>query len=202
MTTTLRERRRQQLREEILEKAHQLITETGYAAMSMDDLAARIGISKPTLYAHFRTKDDMVVAAAVSDMQKMIELIEQHRPDQTPLDRLRMIMWEILKRQMQMLTLGVGPWPEVFRLLCNDPEALACLNEIGRRTTDLVQAAIAAGEIDPGLDPQGVVNALYGLASGLHKGQIANFAGDPERMAETLLTIFERGVRNPDKLTR
>jgi AcrR family transcriptional regulator len=198
MATTLRERRKQQLREEILEKAHDLIIETGYTAMSMDDLAARVGISKPTLYTHFATKDHLVVETATRDMQAMLELINQHKTDQTPLQRLLVIMWEIIHRQMRMMTVGVGPLPEVFRLLCNDATAIACLHQIAQQTTNLVLEAMAAGEIDPALDPQAVVHALYGLASALHKSQIVSFAiGDPEGMAKTLVAIFERGVRSP-----
>jgi AcrR family transcriptional regulator len=62
MAHSLRERRRQMLREEILEATHQLLTERGYAAMSMDDLAARVGVSKPTLYNQFPTKEDLIAA--------------------------------------------------------------------------------------------------------------------------------------------
>jgi AcrR family transcriptional regulator len=56
MTLTLRERQKQALREEIMNAAQELVAEKGYGAMSMDELAARVGISKPTLYAHFANK--------------------------------------------------------------------------------------------------------------------------------------------------
>jgi AcrR family transcriptional regulator len=56
MTVPLRERRRQLLRDEILQAAAALLNEKGYAAMSMDELAGRAGISKPTLYGYVREK--------------------------------------------------------------------------------------------------------------------------------------------------
>ena len=53
MTVSLRERRRQLLYDEILTAVGELLGEKGYSAMSMDELAARVGISKPTLYSIF-----------------------------------------------------------------------------------------------------------------------------------------------------
>lgn len=46
-------------RETILEAALQVFLEAGYAAASMDTLASRAGVSKATIYAHFKSKDEL-----------------------------------------------------------------------------------------------------------------------------------------------
>lgn len=195
MTLSLRERQKQALREEIMNAAQALVAEKGYSAMSMDELAAQVGISKPTLYAHFANKDELVVEAATRDMRQMIEIIETHAPGSSPMERLRFIMQQILQRQVRMHTLGVGPWPEVFRLLCTNAEALACIQQVDRDIIALVREGMARGEIDATLDPEAVVRAFYGLASALHKWHIsAAGLSNPERAAESLVEIFVRGV--------
>ncbi len=195
MTLTLRERQKQALREEIMNAAQELVAEKGYGAMSMDELASRVGISKPTLYAHFANKDELVIEAATREMKQMIALIES-QADRSPMDQLCFIMRQILQRQVQMHTLGIGPWPEIFRLLCTHNEALGYIQRIGGDIVALVQQGIAEGEIDPALDPEAVVRAFFGLASALHKWYAAAPGpGDPQRAADSLVEIFMRGVR-------
>ena len=49
-------------RDAILETASRLFIEQGFQAISMDQLAAAVPVSKPTLYAHFHDKRDLFTA--------------------------------------------------------------------------------------------------------------------------------------------
>src|SRR5258706_9398633 len=48
--------------EKILDTATRLFYRRGLAAVSLDDIAAAAHMTKRTLYYHFRTKDDLVLA--------------------------------------------------------------------------------------------------------------------------------------------
>ena len=52
-----RSRRREQTRAEILQAAWELCREQGLAALSLRDLAARVGMRAPSLYSYFDSKD-------------------------------------------------------------------------------------------------------------------------------------------------
>jgi TetR/AcrR family transcriptional regulator, cholesterol catabolism regulator len=54
--------RRQAVRDRILQAAADLFRERGYRASTLDDIAARMGMSKVTLYTYFRAKDEMLAA--------------------------------------------------------------------------------------------------------------------------------------------
>jgi AcrR family transcriptional regulator len=163
--------------------------------MSMDDLAARVGISKPTLYLHFATKDALVVEAATRDIRQLIALIEEQAPGRSPLDRLTFVMREMLRRHMRVQTMGIGPWPEIFRLLCENEESLGCMLRIHEDVSAQVRAAIAQGQIDPKLEPAAVVLAFYGLMTALATPHLNIIQlAEPERTAEALVEIFVRGV--------
>jgi AcrR family transcriptional regulator len=54
-----KESRRQAARATILEAAWSLVREDGLAALSLRDLARRAGISTPTVYAYFESKNDI-----------------------------------------------------------------------------------------------------------------------------------------------
>src|SRR5687768_14836506 len=52
----------QATRHHIEETAFALFYRKGYARVSVDDIAARAGVTKRTLYYHFRSKDDLLAA--------------------------------------------------------------------------------------------------------------------------------------------
>jgi AcrR family transcriptional regulator len=196
MTSSLRERRKQMLRDEILEAARALLSQKGYAAMSMDDLAGQVGISKPTLYSHFPTKDDLVVKTAVSEMERFIALIETDIEEQTPLQRLMVVMHNIIQFHAEKVGIEPRAWtPELFQLLCSHEEAMNGIRRIDAAIVSLVQAAVASGEIDRRLDPATVASAFFALASALRHAHFARGGPPHPAAAEMLATIFERGVR-------
>ncbi|MBM3522215.1 MAG: helix-turn-helix transcriptional regulator [Alphaproteobacteria bacterium] len=60
--------RRQATRRRLLETAYRLFYRKGFARVGIDRIAAEAGVTKRTLYDHFRSKDDLL--AAVLDMQR------------------------------------------------------------------------------------------------------------------------------------
>lgn len=60
--------------EVILQGAMQEFMASGYAAASMDRIAAAAGVSKPTLYSYFRDKEGLFIAL----IQKLVESKFQH----------------------------------------------------------------------------------------------------------------------------
>ena len=51
-------------REKLLDAAFSLVRAKGYAATSVDDLCAAAGVTKGAFFHHFKSKDDLAVAAA------------------------------------------------------------------------------------------------------------------------------------------
>jgi AcrR family transcriptional regulator len=49
-------------RERILRTAYELFTREGFTAVGVDRIVAEAGVAKTSLYRHFRSKDDLVVA--------------------------------------------------------------------------------------------------------------------------------------------
>jgi AcrR family transcriptional regulator len=197
MTTRLRERRRQMLRDEILQAAGTLMHEKGYAAMSMDELANQVGISKPTLYSHFTTKEELVVATVSYWFDRVTEAVTADATPRSPLQQLAFILRTVVQLQAERGTLSPRPWaPELFQLLCQHPRVRDRLDQIDTSIKRLVHEARASGEINPALDPVVIVRVFFTLLHTL-KAPMLFEVGQPEpsAVAETLATIFERGVR-------
>jgi AcrR family transcriptional regulator len=68
-------------KERILLRAHELFNKYGIRSVSMDDLAAQLGMSKKTLYQYYTDKDELVDAVFVAMMdqnQTQCKLDRQH----------------------------------------------------------------------------------------------------------------------------
>ncbi|SFC04228.1 transcriptional regulator, TetR family [Flagellimonas taeanensis] len=54
------------MREKIIHKATELFINLGFKSVTMDDLANEMGISKKTIYSHFRNKTELVEEATMT----------------------------------------------------------------------------------------------------------------------------------------
>jgi AcrR family transcriptional regulator len=62
-----------QTRQRILNGAYGLFWRQGFVRVSMDEIAARAGITKRALYRHFRSKDDLIAAALAHSSEFALE---------------------------------------------------------------------------------------------------------------------------------
>ncbi len=72
-----------EIRDRILEKTTELFMRYGIRSVSMDDIAAQLGISKKTIYQSFADKDELVDAIIEADIHRMQDEcgICQHRSE-------------------------------------------------------------------------------------------------------------------------
>ncbi len=54
------------MREKIIDKATEMFLNLGFKSVTMDDLAHEMGISKKTIYSHFKNKTDLVQQTAMT----------------------------------------------------------------------------------------------------------------------------------------
>ena len=77
--------------EKILKGAIQEFLVHGYAATSMDRVAAAAGVSKATVYSHFQDKESLFVAIVEQLAQKQLNLLGNKPPQGEPPEVLRKI---------------------------------------------------------------------------------------------------------------
>ncbi len=197
MTSSLRERRRQVLRDEILTASQMLIAERGYAAMSMDDLASRVGVSKPTLYSQFSTKEELVVAMATQVMERLFSVVDDDgETGRSALDRLTDLLRTSIQVQLDQRFTAMQLWmPEIVHMLKAHQEPLDQICKMDAAVIDLVHRAISDGEIDPQLDPPSVVRIFYALFMSPNMGRLSlTGTPSPEMMPNDVATFFRRGL--------
>ena len=75
-------------RHRLLDAARELATEGGYEAVGMRNVAARAGVSAPTAYQYFSSKDHLLVDLLVELVgQTTTTLSARTRPEGSPVER-------------------------------------------------------------------------------------------------------------------
>jgi AcrR family transcriptional regulator len=80
-----RERQKRETREAIVAAAERLFAARGYDAVTVADIAAAAGVSVKTLFVHFRSKEDLVFAEEERLLGRLLAMVGDRAPGQTPL---------------------------------------------------------------------------------------------------------------------
>jgi AcrR family transcriptional regulator len=144
----------------ILAAARAELAERGYARMTVDGVAARAGVSKPTVYLRHATKADLATAAIAS-------MRVQPRPEPTDDLRADLIAHLRLLRAGLQRPNGMTMLGTVLAEEHDTPELLALFRErlvVPRRRElrAVLEAARDRGDLRPGADIDVAVNALVG----------------------------------------
>lgn len=97
-----RTRQRSVREEAILTVAAELVAKAGYDAMRTDEVAARVGISKRTLYDHFPSKELLVVRVVTSGMEKVLDAMDAVDPSLSAIDRLTAALTIAVRRRLSL----------------------------------------------------------------------------------------------------
>lgn len=135
----LRERKKARTRATIREHALRLFGEQGYAATTVEQIAAAAEVSPATFFRYFPTKEDVVLQDDFDIVT--LEALEGQPLDLNPIAAFR---GAAAAAREQMSAEDMKRFTETTRLTLSVPEIRArALDEL-TRTTDVITAAIAA----------------------------------------------------------
>lgn len=158
---TLKELQHQLRDDTIRESTMRLLTEQGFSEMTMDDVANDVGISKATLYQHFRSKEELAVSVVLHTMRQIEALIQSIDPGKPAILRLREIMkWIITKRFGAPALDFCEAESTVKPLLKRNPEAVHFENILTSSMAELIDAAKLEGDISADLSTPVLVQAF------------------------------------------
>jgi TetR/AcrR family transcriptional regulator, regulator of autoinduction and epiphytic fitness len=183
----------------ILDALERLATERGFAAVTMDDVADAVGISKATLYQHFESKDAMLVELMAQHEDQFIAWVEQ-TAGQRPVERLLHMMRHLMEGHISPLRGLVSLGREDVLPIFNRTEALVSRHDqIIALFTGIIQQGQADGSIASDLVPHEIIGAMLAL-SNISMGQYEPPECNRELNARTghadqMLLLFARSLR-------
>lgn len=149
----------------IILAVNRLLAEKGFDAMTVDEVAARVGIAKASLYKHFSSKEDLAAAAMVRVMRQAQAFCASLSDAEPPLENLR----AVTRWTMQLKLAGDMPSlpsqnSTLRATLMENREYMDGLIEVSDRLGAWIEAAQADGSISDRLPAIAVLYTLYARA--------------------------------------
>ena len=151
----------QRNRQRILEVAKQEFTRLG-ANASLEDIAKRASVGPGTLYRHFPTREDLLVAVYRFEIEKLAAAEQTLAGSMPPIEALR--AWLLLFVDTIATKQIIAP---VLNTLVGDPKKVfeSFYVQIHEALRALVKRAIKSGDIRKDLDPIDLLRAIVGVAN-------------------------------------
>ncbi|MDF4252380.1 TetR/AcrR family transcriptional regulator [Streptomyces sp. WMMB303] len=170
--TGLRARKRQRTYRAISDAAVSLFLEKGFDTVSVSEIAEAAEVSKPTLFRHFPTKEDMALHRFADHEDEAARVVAGRPARESPLTALENHFLAGLRARDPVT--GLCDEPEVLafhRLLYGTPELVARLHSYTARSEEALADALATGADDPA-DGAADAGATPGLTARLAAGQL------------------------------
>src|SRR5215218_10866679 len=190
-------------RDALLRVAVEVFTERGYDGTSMEDLAARLGITKSAIYHHVTGKGELLRLALDRALDALFAVTDE--PGATSgrsIDRLEHVVRgsvRVLAAELPFVTL-------LLRVRGNtdvERDALERRRRFDRVVTDLVRGAEEEGDVRPDVDPALTSRLLFGTVNSLTEWYRPDGGLSPDALADAVVTTTFAGLRtSPPELYR
>jgi AcrR family transcriptional regulator len=168
----------------ILQAARELLNEGGYLGLTMDKIADRIGTSKPTVYHHFSSKEEVIMGVAIEDgaernkvFKRAVALTEIPREQMAAIGMVSEIMLPVhLETELILFTNSIRDKTSSelqITLLRQESEGMQLL-------TGIIQEAIRRGDLElpPTWRAERLLYVLWAMQIGGHTLQNVNLPLD------------------------
>lgn len=196
----LRERQREEREQFILDAAQELLVEKGYHEMSMDDIAARVGIAKGTVYLHFPSKEELMFALITRDMSNFLISIDQHLAEaDTPTAQLS-AMLEYMMRAISgarfQALIAISQNPELrARFIEHKAQFVAQRQQLDARLTRIFDEGKARGDFDATIATPVLVSLFETtVATQRHQHMLSEQQLPIEEMIAQTTRFFFKGI--------
>ena len=197
---SLKERQRQERESLILQAAEDAFAEKGFHNTSMDEIAARVGIAKGTVYLHFSCKEELVVAIFTRDMQRLLEEMESavaaESTARAKLEALLRCMYSGMRKKQALLLSSIYNGVDMRSMLAENTSRMHELwSRMSSLVTTLLEEGKAAGEFDASLPTPVMLLAFFGLFSPKTPGRfMSEDTLSPEEFVTYMGRIYFDGV--------
>lgn len=192
-----------QVREDaIVTSVNRLLAEKGFDAMTVDEVAADVGVAKASLYKHFASKEELAAAAMIRVLDRALGFIEQLVVETAGPDPKRAVnrLRAVTRWTMQVQLAGEMPSlpaqnSSLRTALIGNKVYVNRLMEVSERLGSWIEEAQAAGSLDKTLPVEVILYTLFARACDPVLGLLkAGGQFDDERIIAMLLSTCFDGL--------
>jgi len=149
----------------IIQSVNRLLAEKGFDAMTVDEVAAEVGIAKASLYKHFTSKEELACAAMVAAMRKAQAFIQSLPAEQAAIDQLKAVTRWTMTLKLEGLMPSLPSQNSSLRAtLMTNKDYMDGLMEVSDALGGWIEKAQAQGQINQALPAVAVLYTLFARA--------------------------------------
>ena len=146
----------------IVDATNNLLAKKGFEMMTMDEVAAEVGIAKASLYRHFPSKEALAAAAMIRLLENTLAFVRGLSSEQAAFDQLRSILQWALEIRMKG---GLPTLPtentSLRETLLNNTRYINRLMDLNELMGQLIERAKSDGTIRKDLPTEVVLFTIY-----------------------------------------
>jgi len=151
--------------EAIIDVVNRLLSEKGFEAMTVDEVAYEVGVAKASLYKHFPSKEDLAAAALVRMMQRAVAHLAQIPVSSAPIAKLKSATLWMMQLKLKGEMPNLPSQNSTLRAtLIGNKIYIDALMHISDTLGAWIEAAQKAGQISQHLPAIAVLYTLYARA--------------------------------------
>jgi len=163
---------RESRRNHVLVSAWKCFSRQGFHATSMDEVIAETGMSSSSVYRYFRSKDELIDAAAEESLSRIYMLLTEltsRDPVPSPVETLAAMLEAPRQRQQEdydLTKISITAWAEALRRPVMHNFAFHFYAKVTGAFTTLAQRWKGAGFVPADADPAAIAGLFVTLMPG------------------------------------
>lgn len=201
---TRAERKKQELRREIIDAAFDCFAERGYHATGIADIAARLGIGHGTFYRYFENKRDIVEHVVSGVVERILAtLAEENAPDavdtledyRTQSARIGEALARIFLEDPRVPRLLILEAPGIDKAMAD--RILGFFELTTNLTAAYLSHGVELGYLRQDLDVDNTARAINGMILGSALALLQNASVDQRALSEAIRRVMYDGIAAP-----
>ncbi len=181
----------------ILDAATAVLSQKGYDLMTMDDVAGTVGISKPSLYKHFKSKEELIGEALIRLLDGALEYVAALDTALSPLQKLSALLeWALRVRLGGGLPFLPSTSPHVRDMLIRNVKYMLRIMKLNRQLEALVKLAQQQGQLNRELPTDVILFSYYARTCDPAVEYLQKYSKmEPEDIVRHMLKVSFEGLK-------
>jgi len=181
----------------ILDAATAVLSQKGYDLMTMDDVAGTVGISKPSLYKHFKSKEELIGEALIRLLDGALDYVAALDAALSPLQKLSALLeWALRVRLGGGLPFLPSTSPHVRDMLIRNVKYMLRIMKLNRQLEALVKLAQQQGQLNRELPTDVILFSYYARTCDPAVEYLQKYSKmEPEDIVRHMLKVSFEGLK-------
>lgn len=146
----------------ILDAVNRLLAQKGYDLMTMDEVAAEVGIAKASLYKHFDSKDSLAAASMTRFLEDALAMARDLPPHLKAVDKLKSVVrWAVAIHLTGTMPSLPSTRSSIQQTLLSYEPYVSQLESLTELLGDWIEQAQAAGDLSAALPGEVILYTIY-----------------------------------------